>query len=214
MDTTFIYFLKDPINPLKGYIGKTDRPRKRLSDHFTECRDKRHRRANWLKALATHKLKPTLQIVDEVPFEYWPQCEVAYIEFFLEQGYELVNGTPGGEGVSFSGKKHTKEFCAAMTGEKNPCFGRTGEKHPMFGITKEKHPGFGKTPWLGKKHKPESLVKMSVSQKGKKHAPEWCEAQSLRMSGEKNPNFGKPMSAEQKAKISATKLAKKLNLPD
>lgn len=97
MRTTFIYFLQDPENPMKGYVGKTDNPKTRLRQHVKECREEKHRRANWLNFLIGRELLPTLRIVDEVPFEHWPQLEVAYIEFFHEQGYELVNGTPGGE---------------------------------------------------------------------------------------------------------------------
>lgn len=186
MDTTFIYFLKDPENPKKGYVGKTDRPRKRLSDHFIECRDKTHRRANWLKSLVARKLKPALQVIDEVPFEHWPQLEVAYIEFFLEQGYALVNGTPGGEGVSMtpeirakisignSGKKPSQEtlekMSAARIGKKRSpetcekmSIAMSGEKNPMFGKYGDKNPFFGQA------HSPETLLILR-----KKETPETC----------------------------------------
>lgn len=152
---------------MKGYVGKADRPQKRFSNHFTECRDKRHRRANWLKALNARGLKPILQVIDEVPFEHWPQLEVAYIEFFLEQGFDLVNGTPGGESpVSWLGKSHSPEsrvkIGAAHRGKivsPETCAklsaARAGEKHPGF----------------GKELSQETRAKISAAQKGKPRSP-------------------------------------------
>lgn len=99
MKTAFIYFLKDPENPMKGYVGKTNYPRTRLSEHLRDARKKSPtRKRGWITSLKNQGLKPALEVVDEVPFEHWQQLEVAYIEFFLEQGYELTNSTPGGEG--------------------------------------------------------------------------------------------------------------------
>lgn len=190
MDTTFIYFLKDPENPMKGYVGKTDRPRKRLSDHYTECRDKTHRRANWLTALATRKLKPTLQVVDEVPFEHWPQLEVAYIEFFLEQGYELVNGTPGGDAgpvlrgeknAQFGkpgphlGKKFTQDTCEKMSKA------ATGENNPFFG---HKHSPDTRKKW------DRSGTKNSMFDRTEKHSPEHCAKRRIKKPGASSKFYG------------------------
>lgn len=47
------------------------------------------------------------------------------------------------------------------------------------------------------------LVKLTLTW-AKKHSLERCRANSLAQQGNKNPNFGKPMSSEQKEKISAT----------
>lgn len=117
VETTFIYGLNDPETGECRYVGKSNNPHERLSDHFTECRDKTHRRANWLNSLAAKGLKPTLQIIDEVPFEHWKQLEVAYIEFFRERGFDLTNGTPGGEdppSAPMLGKIHSLEARAKI----------------------------------------------------------------------------------------------------
>lgn len=170
MDTTFIYFLKDPENPNKGYVGKTDNPKKRGVEHLSEAKSKRHYRANWIKSLAARGLRPSLYVIDEVPFEHWPQLEVAYIEFFLDQGYELVNGTPGGEGCGSGenhpsfGYKHTPEAIAKIRARS------AGKNNPMYGKP---------SPMLGKKASPETVA--------------------LR-TGEKNSWFGKHHSAESIAK--------------
>lgn len=190
MDTTFIYALKDPENGEIRYVGKSDNPKKRLCCHLTRSNEKCHR-ASWIKSLASRELKPALEIIDEVPKSEWPQWEVAYIEFFLEQGCELVNGTPGGDcGPSTLGKKHTKEWRAAhsarMSGEKNPFFGRkhspesrkkqseekSGEKHPFFGKIGAQHPAFGLKPT------PEKTAKVSQKLKGRKRPSDFSETLS------------------------------------
>lgn len=141
MDTTFIYFLKDPTNPIKGYVGKTNNPRTRLPRHLKDCLEQKHYRATWLKNLLVRGLKPTLEVIDEVPFEHWPQLEAAYIEFFLEQGYALTNTTPGGDcGPSmpgeknpFFGKKHTPKSLAIMSAKSKTKCSPSGPEHYAFG---------------------------------------------------------------------------------
>lgn len=96
MTTTFIYALNDPITGLTRYIGKADRPEKRLSGHLSDKR-KCHR-TSWIKNLTNQGLTPVLEIIDEVPCAEWPMWEVAYIQNFKELGHPLVNGTLGGEG--------------------------------------------------------------------------------------------------------------------
>lgn len=191
---------------MKGYVGKTNNPRTRLPKHLQECRDQKHYRANWLKALTDRKLIPTLEVVDEVPFEHWPQLEVAYIEFFLEQGYELTNGTPGGEDPPPGwGRKKSPEtvakFRAAVSGENHWTFGK--EFSPQY-CAKFSRPG-EKNSNFGKRASEETRAKQSKVRKGRKLTPEQCAARSLAFSGAGNPNFGKTMSAEQKVKISAAK---------
>lgn len=97
-DTTFIYALNDPNTGLTRYIGKTDDPQQRLSVHLAS-KEQNHR-TNWIKSLLKTGQEPVLEILDEVPKEFWPQWEVAYIEFFRECGCNLVNGTAGGEGAT------------------------------------------------------------------------------------------------------------------
>lgn len=198
MKTTFIYFLQDPENPNKGYLGKSDNPKKRLGEHITENRASY--RSNWIRSLARRGKRPVLEIIDEVPFEYWEQLEVAYIEFFREQGYILVNSHAGGTGghnptpetrakmrAARLGKKLTPEQCAAISARQ-----------------------------LGKKMSPESCLKIGISKSGEKHPnfgkklkPETCAKISDAQKGEKNHFFGKKLTSETCAKISAAHLGKK-----
>lgn len=150
---------------MKGYVGKSNNPRTRFSRHLNECFSENHYRANWLKYLIVRGLRPVLEILDEVPFEHWPQLEVAYIEFFLEQGYRLTNGTPGGEDPpqfsgeknSFFGRKHTPETCAKIAAL------QTGRKAARE--TRERMRAAG----LKRTHSEETKEKQCLSHLGKKH---------------------------------------------
>lgn len=112
---TFIYALKDPDTGEIRYIGKADNVKERLRRHVKQCNRELNHRSRWIRALLKNGKKPGVEIIDEVAQEYWPALEAAYIQFYLESGNDLVNGTAGGEGASggpgnsFFGKKHTSE---------------------------------------------------------------------------------------------------------
>lgn len=91
--------MKDPITGLIRYVGKSDNPKKRLSSHLGEARDRNCHRKVWLQSLKIQGLRPVLEILDEVPEEEWQSWEVAYIEHFREAGYDLTNNSAGGDGI-------------------------------------------------------------------------------------------------------------------
>lgn len=95
MKTAFIYALKEPETGEIRYIGKANDPQKRFLAHLR--REESNHRVCWIKKLLQAGKQPQLEIIDEIPFEYWQQLEVAYIEFFKESGCRLVNGTLGGD---------------------------------------------------------------------------------------------------------------------
>ena len=121
------------------------------------------------------------------------------------------NMTDGGDGVF--GYQHTEEWkqqhSKSMCGENNPSYGktiqerlgsdgyvswlqkqrdrnRTGENNPMYGISPQ-----------------ERMDDDTFKQ--------WIEKLRVANSGKNNPNYGKPMSEEQKQKISNAKTGKKLS---
>jgi len=111
MNTVFIYALNDPETGKTRYIGKSKNPQKRFWDHLSD--QEQNHRTNWIKSLCAHGLKPVLQIWDEVPEEYWQRWERGYIQSFREAGFDLVNGTDGGDsGPSLKGIKLSPERCA------------------------------------------------------------------------------------------------------
>lgn len=165
MKTTFIYLLRDPANPIKGYVGKSDSPSRRFRSHLS-IKDISYR-ANWISAILSQGRKPELEILDEVPYEHWQQWEVAYIEYFREEGFTLVNCAPGGEsGPGFSrdyhpnfGKKRSPETCAKIAASR-----------------------------MGKKHTLEARAQMSADRKGRKQSPASVEARIGPARGKKHKN--------------------------
>lgn len=122
MPTTFIYALKEPETGEIRYVGKSDNPKKRLACHL-RCRERCYR-TNWIKTIAERGLSPLLEIIDEVPVTEWQAWEVAYIEFFRDEGCLLVNGTAGGDGLNNPTEETREKIRAANSGEKNPHFGK------------------------------------------------------------------------------------------
>lgn len=112
-ETTFIYALKEPDTGEIRYVGQSENPQDRFRRHCG-TKEKCHR-GNWIRALKKSGQKPILEIVDEAPYEFRGPVEAAYVQFFREQGCNLVNGTPGGDGCGAGeahpsfGRKHTPE---------------------------------------------------------------------------------------------------------
>lgn len=205
--TTFIYVLKEPDTGEIRYVGKSNNPKHRLRHHLRD--NKHNRRTAWIEHLRGKGELPVLEIIDEVPIEHWQQWEVAWIEYFKEQGCDLVNGTLGGDGLiptpevlkklsrSHLGKTISYETRAKMSashsGEKSYWFGKRGSEHNCFGRcqSEEAKRKFsaavsGAKHWLfGKTHSLETRKKMSESRKGKTLSPEQCRAISERMLGTK-----------------------------
>lgn len=118
MRTAFIYGLRCPLTGLIRYIGKCDDPQTRLPRHLSEP-NKNHR-TNWIASLKSQGLRPTLEVIAKVSWENWPFWERSYIRLYRCLGFDLVNGTDGGEGgetkaspesllkrsISHTGRKH------------------------------------------------------------------------------------------------------------
>lgn len=161
MANVFIYALKDPKTGEIRYVGKASNPKRRFKHHVSVLGQTR--RSNWIRSLKVDNLKPTLEIVDEVPESEWRSAEAAYIEFYKDSGCDLVNGTNGGDGFA--------------SGKDNPMFGRnrSGEKAAHFG---KKHSTESKEKMrlshLGKKLSSEHVANMSAVRVGKKNSPEHC----------------------------------------
>lgn len=159
LKTTFIYALKDPITEAVRYVGKSDNPRKRLSSHLGEARDRNCHRKVWLHSLKMQGLRPVLEIVDEVPEAEWQSWEAAYIDYYREAGCDLTNNTNGGDGVVNLSPEARKRMRAGRLGKKHSeetilkmCADRGGENHPMY----------------GKQHTSESKLKVSAAKQGVK----------------------------------------------
>lgn len=199
MKPVFIYALNCPVTGRTRYIGKTTNPATRLTSHLSDAKKRKPTlKRSWIKNLAKQGLQPLFEIIDEVSFEHWPQLEVAYIEFFLEQGCELTNGTLGGEDPpSMLGKKHSPEARAKIS-QRN-----RGRKHSLE--EREKQSARCK----GIKRSPEACAAVSAGLVGRKVSEETRAKLRISCRGHIPWSKGKTFSPEYRAKISAAKSGEK-----
>jgi group I intron endonuclease len=148
-----IYILWDPRNNGKCYIGQAINSLKRykyghLSSYSLKAKTLKN---SWLKSLLAQGLDPVLEILDEVPESEWPFWERYYISLYKSWGFNLMNGTLGGDGI---GK-------GTLSGDKNP------SKRPEI-RKKLSEANLGvKSFWFGKKFTTEHCENLGISKKGK-----------------------------------------------
>jgi hypothetical protein len=107
MNTKFIYTLSDPANGLVRYIGKTNNIKNRLKRHLSNNHlSDSTKKNNWIISLLRNHQLPIIEVVDEVTSEEINFYEIFYISLFKSWGFDLLNGTNGGDGFDWSGKKH------------------------------------------------------------------------------------------------------------
>jgi hypothetical protein len=102
MLNVFIYALSDPRTNQIRYIGKSNNPYNRYSNHYNSARDKNTHKRNWINNIRKDGLRPELIILDEVPKVNWQYWEKFYISLFKSWGFDLVNYTTGGDGATFA----------------------------------------------------------------------------------------------------------------
>jgi hypothetical protein len=108
MKTKFIYTLSDPNTGLVRYIGKTKNVEKRLKSHLNNnSLINSTKKNNWIISLLRNKQLPIIEVVGEVPSEDIDFYEIFYISLFKTWGFDLLNGTDGGDGYDWSGRKHS-----------------------------------------------------------------------------------------------------------
>lgn len=129
----FIYGLIDPFTFKVKYIGKSIRPKQRLSN---QCNEKsKTYRCNWIQSLLKKNKKPIQVILQTLnDDEDWQKAEKKWISIAKKYGWCLVNTTDGGDGVT----------------------NLSGDSKAKMLLT-----------WKGRKHKPETILKLSKSSKGR-----------------------------------------------
>lgn len=123
--TTFIYALNCPITGRTRYVGKANNPEKRLILHISQARKHSYRRACWIRSLLSNGQKPSLEILDEVPETEWQFWECEWIRLYRALGFDLTNGTEGGEGMHNPSSETRERMSRAQKG--NPS-ARRGHK--------------------------------------------------------------------------------------
>ena len=101
---TKIYVLKDPDTLEVRYVGKTVNTLiGRLGEHIRESIKRKDSnqtyKTNWINSILESKKIPIIEEVDECPWKESEALEIYYIAKYKSEGYNLVNGTEGGEGV-------------------------------------------------------------------------------------------------------------------
>jgi len=107
MKTKFIYALNDPNTHEVKYIGKTNNLKKRLQSHLSNNQlSSATRKNNWIISLLRDNKIPIIELLDEVPENEIDFYEIFYISLFRSWGFNLLNGTIGGDGFDWTGRKH------------------------------------------------------------------------------------------------------------
>lgn len=147
--TIYIYALIDPFTDEIRYIGKSIRPKERLTNQCNEHSNTY--RCHWIQSVLKQGKRPIQIILEELSSDAnWQEREIYWIAYGKLQGWNLTNATDGGDGV------------LNLSGE---------SKERML-----------KT-WKGRKHKPESLVKIGLASKGRKFSEDALRRKSEKMKG-------------------------------
>ena len=115
METLFIYTLSCPITNTVKYIGKTfdidDRYNRHISAYYLSDNTIK---SNWIISLIRGGLYPVIEVLDEGNTDNINNLEKYWISQFKNWGFELKNGTGGGDGYDWTGRKHTEESVLKM----------------------------------------------------------------------------------------------------
>lgn len=106
---TFIYTLSNPTTGEVRYIGKTNNCYQRYRHHLVSSANPKSHKRNWINSLKKKNLKPILEIIDEVSDTEWQFWEHYWIIQFKAWGFNIVNHTNGGEGLTMGNETSFKK---------------------------------------------------------------------------------------------------------
>ena len=100
MKPVYIYVLKCPESDAVRYVGKTKNMKSRMRQHMHEANRfaKNNHKANWILNLLRRGLRPVMELDVEVfPDQCWKTVERERVAFYRALGFDLTNGTEGGD---------------------------------------------------------------------------------------------------------------------
>lgn len=109
MQLTNIYILIDPLKNDIRYVGKANDIKQRYKAHLNPARYKDTHIFRWIKKLRYLGQKPTLEVIEQCDKSVWKQREKYWIKYYKKLGYNLVNYTDGGDGLTFGNKTSFKK---------------------------------------------------------------------------------------------------------
>lgn len=107
--TVFIYTLEHPVTQEIRYVGKTKNPKMRFHNHCNKLHNEKSHKRNWINSLKEKNLKPIMKILDEVletEWHYWEKFWIMQLKFW---GFDLVNHTSGGDGLTLGNQTSFKK---------------------------------------------------------------------------------------------------------
>lgn len=156
---TIIYGLCEPRpnHPRFGqvrYVGKT---KHKLADRLSGHLKERHsnRRTVWIARCMADGYVPAIVEIQRASADDWQKWECYWIEMFREAGYDLVNGTAGGDGLHDPTPEVRDKIGAVAAGRK---LSEDWRAKISAGMKNHKH--FGRRPSA------ETRAKMSLARMG------------------------------------------------
>jgi DNA-binding XRE family transcriptional regulator len=184
--TTTIYGLIDPRTGLLRYVGKTQRPARRLASHIAYSRKGHHTHAcRWIRCLLREGLKPVMQLIEVCEGNGCPQ-EIFHIRLARADGCKLTNATGGGEGTG--GALYPPERRQAMSERSKAMWKQPGMRERLVAA------------WKGKEHSAESRAKMSAVRKGVPKPEDWKQRVRATLAGRNTAPIESRRAAAQKRK--------------
>jgi group I intron endonuclease len=152
----YIYILS--YNDDIRYVGRTFNLNKRLKQHINESNKNNTHKSNWIRKVKNINIE-IVDVCSEDNYSFWEQH---YISLYRSWGFNLLNKTIGGEGLT--GYRHTNKFkiwkSNSMIGEKNHFYGKKHTLETRKIISEVDRYG-EKNSMYGKKHKKKSKSIMS-----------------------------------------------------